>query len=452
MREFRQKHGRSGERYWMIGFEAEPGAPVETIVTEWGAIKDGKRKQHGKTKDRPGPKGKEGTKGWVSAQDNACFNSDRLIRKKVEEGYVEVGLDGRSLVGGSADEIVHDQPLPKNLCFSKPRNSISQKALLKLEQNDDLILTRKYNGMMVIAHIDREGDAHIYSRRMDEVTGHFPHLERALGRTGMAFPPESILLFEAFLGEGCSQDEFEAVQSVMRSKEDRAVRLQQENGWVKFYLFRVPIWKGAHLEEINTCEQQCLLIENTFTDRFLDNRNTAVDGQFLFPLENVEVSVSEALGLAERYGWEGFVGYQKSATMAGYSFSFHGKPDRPGCCFKLKPVYEDDFVAYWEPEKGTKEMPRGSYGSGKNSDTVGTISLYQYNEAGELIYICECSGFTEEDREYLAKAAEYPTTVQIEFTSRSYVSRGRKSNALQFPRFSRMREDKEPEECVNPVL
>jgi hypothetical protein len=138
--------------------------------------------------------------------------------------------------------------------------------------------------------------------------------------------------------------------------------------------------------------------------------------------------------------------------MAGYSFSFHGKPDRPGCCFKLKPVYEDDFVAYWRPEDGTKEKPMGSYGSGKNSDTVGTISLYQFNEDGELVYICECSGFNEEDREYLAKAAEYPATVQIEYTSRSYKSKGRKSNALQFPRFARMREDKDPRECVNPEL
>jgi len=450
MREFRQQHGRSGERYWMIGFEAAPGAPVETITTEWGAIIKGKRKKHGDTKDRPGPKGKPGTKAYVTAEANACFNADRLIRKKMEEGYAEVGLDGRPLLGGTADEIRHDQPLPKNLCFSKPRNSVSAGYAEKLERAGQLLLTRKVNGMMVISHIDHEGEAHLYSRRLDDVTELFPHMTLALGPSGMRFPPESILLWEAFMGEGNTADEFEAVQSVMRSKPARALQLQEEGGLVKFYLLRIPLWKGTALEKINTCEQQCHLIENTFTDRFLEY---FVDSEpFLFPLENVEVPLPEAMTLVEKHGWEGFVAYERAEVMGEYSYSFHGKPDRPKCCFKIKPVYEDDFVAFWEPEKGTKEMPRGSYGSGKNSSSVGSISLYQYNMAGELIYICECSGFTDDDREYLEKAADYPAVAQVEYTNRSYVSKGRKSNALQFPRFMRLRTDKKVEECFNPAL
>jgi hypothetical protein len=340
------------------------------------------------------------------------------------------------------------------------------KHALVLEKADDLVLTRKYNGATVIAHMDKEGEAHLYSRRMDDLSWHFPHLTAALNKGGMAMPPESILLFEAFMGEGNTQDEFEAMQSVMRSKAVRAQGLQDGSvepkdlsagavaamSWAKFYLYRVPIWKGEHLEEINTCGQQCELIENTFFDRFLGSRNTLVDGQYLYALENVEVSVAGALDMAKRYGWEGYVAYQKSAKMAGYSFSFHGKPDRPICAFKIKPVHEDDFIAFWEPEAGTKEMPKGSYGSGKNSSTVGTISLYQYNSAGELVYICECSGFNDDDREYLDKAADYPEVVVIEYSNRSYRSKGRKSNALLHPRFDRVRTDKLPDECVNPDL
>jgi hypothetical protein len=452
MREFRQKHGRAGERYWGISFKAKPGEPVETIVTEWGAIIDGKRKAHGTTEDRPGPKGKSGTKGYVTAENNAIFNTDRLIRKKMEEGYEEVGLDGRPLLGGSADEIYHDRPLPKNLCFSKPRNSVPPSTIEKLERAGDLILTRKLNGMMIIAHLDSDGDPHLYSRRMDNVTELFPHLVTSLGPQGMKFSGESILLFEAFTGEGNTQDEFEAVQGVMRSKTPRALALQEKNGWVKFYLFRVPMWKGVFVEKNHTCWQMCEFIENVFTDRFLEERHVAVEDQFLFALQNIELPHHEAMALAADYGWEGFVAYQRSATLGEYSFSFHGTPDRPACCFKIKPVYEDDFVAYWEPDKGTTDMPRGSYGSGKNSSTVGSISLYQYNMDRELIFICECSGFTDEDRKYLEKAADYPAVVQVEYTNRSYISKGRKTNALQFPRFIRVRMDKTPKECFNPAL
>lgn len=451
MREFRQQHGRSGERYWMIGFEAAPGEPIETITTEWGAVVDGRRKFHGKTKDRPGAKGKKGTKAFMTAEENACFNADRLIRKKLEEGYIEAGLDGRPLLGGTADEIRHDQPLPKNLCFSKPRNSVPIHYAEALEHKGDLLLTRKINGMMVIAHMDREGEPHFYSRRMDEVTELFPLLHLALGPSGLKIPAESILLFEAFTGEGNTQDEFEAVQGIMRSKLVRALEKQEETP-AKFYLFRIPIWKGTILEQVNTCETQCHLIENTFTDLFLSYFEGREEEQFLFPLENVDLPLPEAMALVEKHEWEGYVAYQRSEIMGGYSFSFHGKPDRPKCAFKIKPVYEDDFVAFWEPEKGTKEMPRGSYGSGKNSTTVGTLSLYQYDLNRKLIYICECSGFTTADRGYLEKAAEYPTVVQVEYTNRSYMSKGRKSNALQFPRFVRVREDKAVDECTNDQL
>jgi predicted DNA-binding WGR domain protein len=465
MREFRQTHGRSGERYWSISFEAPPGQPPEVIVTKWGSIKEGAKKQHGETKDRPGPKGKTGTKAFMSASDNACFNMDRLIRRKVEEGYVEVGLDGRPLIGGvvekpeytvlplyaEGDVIDFSKALPKNMCFSKPKNTVSEKFIAKLEADDNLILTRKVNGMMVICQVTDSGAPRLYTRRMDEITNHFPHLLEALST--MEFPAKSILLFEAFMGEGNEKRDLLRVQSIMRSKYERAIQLQEDDGWMKFYLIRVPVWKGEYLEQTRTCSELCLMIENTFTDRFMDYRRSSTKDRFLFTLENFEGSVAEARAEAERNGYEGWVGYKKNATFGKYSFSFHGKPDRPSCCFKMKAEYEDDFIAYFDPEHGLKEFPMGSWGSGKNTGLLGTLSLYQMDTTTNgQVYVCEVgSGFTDKQRKEMTEA-EYPMVVTVKYTSRQYISEGYATNALEFPRFDQIHPDKEYTEVYNPKI
>ena len=459
MREFRQKHGRSGERYWSISFEAPPGKPPEVLVTEWGAVKDGTKKEHGKTKDRPGPKGKAGTKAFMDASANACFNMDRLIRKKIEEGYVEVGLDGRPLLGGPVEnpqydtgpEIPFDDILPKNLCFSKPKNNVSPKFVAKLEADNDLILTRKINGMMTIAQIMNDGRPRLYTRRMDDITNHFPHLVTALRE--LKFPPKSILLFEAFMGDGNDKRDLLRVQSIMRSKTDRAIQLQDEGECMKFYLLRIPVWRGRYVEQTMTCGELCHKIENDFTDMFLDYHELMEEDRFLFPLDNFEGSVAEAKDEAALNGYEGWVGYQKNAMFGEYSFSFHGKPDRPGCCFKLKAEYEDDFIAYYAPEYGTKEYPQGSFGTGKNMGLLGTLSLYQMSpDLNKQVYICEVgSGFTDRQRLEMSKM-EYPMVVTVKYTSRQYVSEGYATNALEFPRFDQIHPDKDHTEVYNPKL
>jgi hypothetical protein len=451
MREFRQFHGRTGVRYWMISFEAKPGQAPEILSTKWGLIKDGHHSEHGATKDRPGPKGKKNTKAYMTAAENACFNMDRMIRKKMEEGYVEVGLDGRPLLGGAADEIDFDESLPKNLCFSKPRNTVSDSFIKKQEKAGNIIWTTKYNGMMVVAQLDSGGVPNLYSRRMDDLTEHFPHLTAALLK--MSFPGKSILLFEAYMGEGKKKKDLLRCQSIMRSKAEKAVQKQEDDEWMTFYLIRLPVWKGQLLEHLNTCEKQCQLIENTFTERFMEYRDPAIEDQFLFTLENFDGTAEEADELAEKHGLEGWVGYLRDAVMGGHSFSFHGKPDRPSCCFKRKAEYEDDFIAYFDPEKSTKEFPMGSWGSGKNMGKVGTFSLYQMDpKTGEVIYICEVgSGFTDKQRTDFLEA-EFPLVAVVKYTSRQYTSEGDDTNALEFPRFDQQHPDKTTDEIYNPKI
>lgn len=462
MREFRQKHGRAGERYWMIGFEAAPGQPIETIVTRWGAVKDGKRKQHGETKDRPGPKGKPNTKAFRDAQENACEQADRQIRKKIEEGYTEVGLDGRALIGGPIEDpkiesdtpsIPFDGALPKHLCFSKPKNTMSEKSLKRLEEKDNIIFTRKVNGMLVVAQITNKGSVHLYSRRMDDLTEHFPHMTKALRE--LKIPPKSILIFEAFMGNGNKKPDLLKVQAVMRSKPERAVSLQEEGEWMNFYLIRVPVWKGGMLEQTNCHEDQLNLIENTFSDMLLSYEDP-VAGRFLLPLEVFEGTVEQAMEVAIDNDLEGWVCYTRDGCMEDYSFSFHGKPDRPGSVFKLKPSFEDDFIAIFDPNETYTHAwaieKRGTWGSGKNTGKVGTFSLYQYGREGEMTYICEVgSGLTDAQREEYLKV-DGALVMEVKYDDRSYILDGDDTNALFLPRVGRIRDDKAPEECLNEKL
>jgi len=446
MREFRHRLGRGQERYWIIDLRKD------TVITSWGAVVDGKHREHGNTEDKVQPKGKENTKAFMSAKENAVFTHDRAIRKKTEEGYVELGLDGKPLLGGAADEILHDRPLPKNLCFSKPKNSVADSVLAKLDSEKRTIYTRKVNGMMVIAHIREDGTGHLYSRRMDPVTALFPHMVEALSE--LSIPPRSILLFEAWRGEGNSKKDMALIQEVMNSDPDLAIAKQQKTGWAHFYLFRVPILDGVHLESKYTNEVNILTIEDAFTDRFLAYKHHEA-GKFLSALEVYGAENDrDAMMFAEEHGFEGWVVYDKDACLGEKSFCFTGKPDRPSCCFKRKKSEEDDFIAYFAPDKGTKEKPMGSFGTGKNRERVGTLSLYQVNpKTDELVYICEVgSGFSDDQRTKWVSDRRWPKVAQVEFEERFYKSAGDKTNALQLPRLSQIRGDKVPTECVNPEL
>jgi predicted DNA-binding WGR domain protein len=160
--ELRQKQGRAGERYWRCAVHGD------TVSTEWGAVTKSGNSPHGATSDIPGPKGKAG-KSYFTAEQNAKFTYERLIRKKKEEGYIELGI-----VSEASSEINFTIPLPKNLCFSKPKNSIEPDQLEDIVRTG-AIFTRKVNGMGTIIYLDVEGDVTIYSRRMDDVTEKFPH-------------------------------------------------------------------------------------------------------------------------------------------------------------------------------------------------------------------------------------------------------------------------------------
>jgi len=366
---------------------------------------------------------------------------EREIRKKKEEGYVPLKKYLTDVEVRVADKIDHSKMLPKNLSFSKPTKAPPKRYF----NRSDIYFTKKVNGETVIVHKMADGTVRIYSRRIDDITEWFLHLEEFVEKES-GIPNRSILLFEGFMGNGDTRRDAILASKIFRSDPPLAFSKQQKMGWMRFYLFRVPVWGGKDVE-VNTMHKHQLEWLAGLPDTWrLSNR---FDGQrFIYPAALFKnMSVPEALRLAQRNGWEGFVGYDPDQKFGDKSYSFHGKPDRPSSFFKAKPVKEDDFVIIWDPSKD-----KGGYGTGKNKDRVGYLAMYQYNKKGEKVYCGDVgTGLTDADRDRIKRVAglgAYVGVAEVYFDDRFFISAGDNSNAVQLPRIHRLRTDKKPEECI----
>jgi len=174
-------------------------------------------------------------------------------------------------------------------------------------------------------------------------------------------------------------------------------------------------------------------------------------------------NAEKALEHAKELGIEGWVVVDPDAIYGDKGWSLKGKPDRPSSCAKSKPTAEDDFIAYWDPDK--KNM--GEWGTGKHERDkevmlpsgavvehggVGSVALYQYNPKGELVYISKCSSGMAYEFQAQLRKEHFPFVCKCEFKGRTYISDGEKTNALRHPVFVEARDDKRADECVNEKL
>lgn len=443
-----------------------------TVFTEWGQLGGAIQKASDTLTGV-----NQGKKNEKSPEQYALERARDLARKKNWEGYSEVRqfgpaevLTGRTNVKTGftywADEIetaIDFDNLPLNLSFYKPDNTLGA-GMLKKAQNRQVWYTRKRNGL---AFVLARGKDHprLYSRRMlrqhdDEVGGaltwndRFPYLIE----TAKSFMPEnSIILGELIVNRKNSDpwstgsDDFKAIQSYTKSLTLQSLRDQEANGFASFYIWDIAFWNGKDLvREVPVRERLSLIHELPFPV-------VQVAGSTYSPFLPIEVyssefcpSVGHAVALAQARDWEGFVVVDPDGTYGEKAYNFKGKPDRPGtACAKLKPTFEDDFVAYWDPEKGWGERSTKN----RNNQGIKSVALFQYNKEGQLVEISNVSsGLTDEQKTNWADPKRWPQVWKVEYKDRRYTSDGEDSNALDFAAFVEERTDKKPEECINPKL
>lgn len=483
------REGKKHTQVWQAWVEGEE------VVTQWGVL-GGKMQE---TIDIPGPKGKPGTRAFIDAEQSARDQIIRDVSAKAKRGYVlenEVSgeikekLDEELSEVTRGDEITFDGPLPQNIAFSKPVNSIPVDRIIKNETKlaDEIggpfyDWTVKINGMCHLVSKDKNGKVWIQQRGKLRIENEkYPHLMEEFEEL---LPPETIMLAELYVGEGKSAEDFSNMQSIANSLFDRAKSMQKKLGLVRAYVFRIPVWKGVLGEDITLTTIWLDFIE-ALQEGWDDPFSPARWQLGFHDLDFVEgvrrykgIDFEEAMTICDEERFEGWVIYRRDRALGEKCISFLGSPDRPAVCWKVKPENEDDFVGIWDPngikehcstkcripdqkslqdqirtEKccvcGKKLRPNGTYGTGKNKKRVGSISLYQYGEDGVKRYICEVgSGLTDKQKQEIANKKVFVDVLQVGYQDRKYITRGQDSNALTFPKVLRIRKDKDLNECVD---
>jgi len=433
VRTFLQK-GRKHTLVWKIWVEGD------AIHTQHGILEG--RLQH--TWDVPGAKGKEGTKAYKNPEEYALIRANQLIRTKVEAGYRE--LEENEQVSGNE---INFSELPKSTCFFKcrqqPKEGTKQHTLmLEAAQRPEALITRKRDGMMHVVLVDTQSNIQLYTRRMDPCTEWYPYLVAELETLNL--PPKTVLLCE-LVCLSHDLDDRKLLQTLGRSKAERAQRIQQENP------FRRPI---AVILAMPYYDQQPIMermpVEEWLAFMFDQLEEATSRSRYLELIEVLPLSFEQATERALTRHWEGLVIYNPTAVFGDDVVTFTGQPRRPEC-WKWKGSeegcrYVDDFVLVYDPTRKNG----GSPGSGRLKHLPGRMALYQYDRSGQMQYICLVgTGFTDSDRrDVLYRAAGnlgIAGVARIGFESRTFISQGAKTNALTMPKFVGWHPDKNPNEA-----
>lgn len=391
----------------------------------------------------------------ITPEDDALNEMERLVLSKERKGYTS------SLVKSKVDVM----DCPEELRFYKPLAKITKEAKDLLSRGNPII-TRKYDGEMMVIRVD-DGDVQIFSRTMlpthhvdkKSWNDRFPHIVQAFS---------DLKGKHIFTGEMVKSlrgpDDRKYVARVLKSKTEKAIQIQKDDVWLQYVIWDYPVKlgkKNTDTYEIRLDSISGLLFYNTDKskhikpgyvgepfivyehDQYLD---TAYCDESPWSAD-ADIFIMVLLKQVEQEGWEGLILADGDATYADKLYNFRGKTDRPKTFCKIKPIYEDDFVAFWDPENG-----QGTYGRGRHEGQLGSVALYQYNTKGEPVYICDCgTGFDDDMRED-GRQEDFPMVFQIKYEARTYKSNGADTNALQFPRLMHIRTDKQIEECINENL
>jgi DNA ligase-1 len=263
---------------------------------------------------------------------------------------------------------------------------------------------RKYDGLRHLL-VRGETRADIYSRKIERVTDSFPDLAAAM----LAWPVGTILDTEFIVWNG-ERDDFEAAQSIARSH-GKTSQYRQVGKRMAFMAFDLLFLSGLPAWQVPYGERQALLREVLSSWPIpVVQQAPHLEGTF---------DQLQARAIAEQ--WEGLVAWQTDKPTL---LTCSSKTVRANC-YRWKPWLEADLVATgWTPMDGNAAMMGAltlQDGTGRDVGRVG-------------------SGFRDAERKS-APRWQFPCVVTVRYDRLT-------ENAMRFPRFIRLRNDKSVNEAT----
>ena len=416
------KAARTGKiQQWTIWVEEAGDSGFPEVWIEHGQVKGKKQVTFDIIKEGVNI----GKANETTALEQARLTLERKVTKQKEEGYFDTVDEAEE-----KQDISFDEPFPKQLCFYKPKNSIDDKKLVKLEKAGRAMYSEKEDGMMYVVRKSKKFGVEIYSRRMELETDKFPHLIEPFEKLADGV----ILLGEMTLPNYDNHMKaFKDVSKICRSDTEKALNRQKEFGKVAYKIFDLAFYNHTNW-----------LTSENYKSRYVQAELLAVmcDSEYIKTVKMLDMTHAEAMQYVKDNGIEGMVVWDAKGVMEdGAAYTFNGKAYRPNVLWKSKPKYEDDFIVRFDPANGI-----GEYGKGKNNGKIKSAFVYQLQD-GEEIHLGKCGGgLSDEQRDLYTDLSLYPRVWRVEYDAIQP-----KTGSLRYPVFNADRTligDKTMEECV----
>ena len=366
-----------------------------------------------------------GKKNVVSAEKSAEAEVTKIVKKKVNEGYVIT--ESLTELPTFSDPFDFDlDNIPVEFCCSKPIKEITEAQIDEVISSGSARFFVKYNGGCHYIHVNSTGKVFIYTRRWNDYTSKYPKIVEFV--KAKRFPVNTLMIAELCIDPSLDLDHMRAFKLFAEiSKTDTLngdCKSSQEASWalqeqhpVRAAVFGYLYYGGEQVWHLPYQETVAQLAIDVWP---LSNGNP-----IFFPQEVSSIeSATEIIELAEehRSKVEGFILWDTRKVM---EVSMTGKPKRRAS-WKIKLRGEMDVVAI----AGIEGKVPGKYGS---------IQICLADKNMEQVDMGAVSGLKDAEKE--PDFWDFPCVIEVTFDNR-FPDTG----LLQFGKFSKVHEDKTPDE------